>query len=138
MSALTANVSRDRRGPPGHGTFGYPVAAGEKVYAGSLLGITSGGNVQRFQTSGSVAFVGMADRALDNSSGAAASDVKVEALRGTYQITVPSAVPADINKTVYVTTDNDVTLTNTGGTLTACGTLAGIESGKTYVKLLGA
>ena len=82
MSALTADLNLQRRGPPASGvTFGYPVAAGEKVFKGSIVGVNAAGSLQRPQTAGTVALVGVSDRNLDNTAGASVSAVPVEAMR---------------------------------------------------------
>lgn len=135
MTALVAGINRQRRGPPGHGAFGYAVAAGKVVFRGGLVAVTSAGALQPAGVAGSVAIVGIAAQDLDNSAGASVSDTKIEALKGTYQIDVTSATPANINAAVYAS--DDATLILTAGTLVVAGTLVGIEAGKTYVKLIG-
>ena len=135
MSALTADALYPRRGAPRHNEFGYSVAASEKVYRGSLVAINAAGTMQRIQTSGSVAFLGMAGQRLDNTGSASASSAKIEALKGTWGIPVPSATAANINANVYATDDG--TLTLTAGSNLLVGTLVGIEGGLTYVSLLG-
>jgi hypothetical protein len=134
--ALTADVLYNRRGQPGRNEFGYPLAPGEIVYRGSLVAVNASGQLQRIQTSGSVAFVGMADRQLSNVGNASAlSTPPVTALKGTWGIAVPSATAANINATVYATDDN--TLTLTAGSNLAVGSLVGIENGLTYVQFTG-
>ena len=139
MSALTADNNLYRRGAPANGgTFGYPVAAGEKVFKGGIVGLNSAGAMQRPQTAGTVVLVGVADRTLDNSAGAAVSTIAVEAQRGTFKMPVTSALAVNINGTVYASDDATLQLTN-GGTLALLpfGTIAGIEAGATYVKVNG-
>ena len=134
--ALLAGVNLDRRGPPPAGGFGYPVAAGERVFKGGVVAVNAAGSLQRVQTAGSLVIVGIAHRDLDNTAGAAVSDIKVEALKGIYSLTVPSATAANINAAVFATDDATLTLTQSGSLL-AAGTLVGIESGQTYVKMIG-
>jgi hypothetical protein len=136
MAALTSDITRRRRGPPRGGEYGYPVAPGEQVFRNSLVGINAAGQMQRIQTAGTVAVLGLAAAAYNNTTSAAASPVLVEALRGIWQLTVPAATPANINAPVYVTDDNTVTLTNSGGLLVA-GALDGFDAGLTYVRLTG-
>ena len=134
--ALTAGITPQRRGAaPTAGIFGGPVAAGEKIWRGGMLNWNASGGLQRLQTSGGVAFAGMASKDYDNSAGSAAASVGMEALKGTYALTVPSATWANINANVYATDDGTFTLTV--GSNTLVGTLAGIENGQTFVKLLG-
>ncbi len=134
--ALTAGRSLDRRGAePSAGAFAYSVAASHRVYRGGFVAVTAAGVLVRVGQAGAVRFVGIASRDLDNTAGAAASVGKVTALKGTYPITVPAATAANINDAVYATDDNTATLTV--GTNLQIGTIAGIENGQTYVKLLG-
>ncbi len=139
MSALTADANIPRRGTPANGiTFGYPVAAGEKVFKGSIVGVNAAGSLQRPQTSGTVALVGLSDRTLDNSAGASVSAVAVEAMRGVFKLPVAAASFGNINGTVYAADDGTLYLTN-GGTLgfLPFGTIVGIEAGATFVKVTG-
>ena len=133
--ALTAGITPARRGPPPTGSFGGAVAAGEQIWRGGLICWNASGNLQRLQTAGSVSFAGLASKDYNNTAGAAAASVQMEALKGTFALTVPSAVYANINAAVYAT--DDATLTLTAASNLQVGTLAGIENGQTYVKLLG-
>ena len=134
--ALSAGINRDRRGPePVAGAFGYGVKAAAKVWRGSFVAVNSSGAMVLIGAGDASQFVGLADRDLDNTAGGATSAEKVIALKGTYAITVPSATHANINAIVYATDDNTATLT--ASTNLPIGTLAGIEGGQTFVKLLG-
>ena len=135
MSALTGEVRYDRRGTPARNVFGYPVAPGEKVWLGSLVGINASGQMQRIQTSGTVAFLGLSSQTLDNTASATASSIIVEAGKGTWALPVPSAAPANINAPVYATDDGTLTLSSNA--LGSVGTLVGIEGGRTFVNLIG-
>lgn len=133
--ALSADKIFRRRGQPATaGEFGYFVAAGVKVYRGALIAINAAGNIVLVGAGTAVAFVGIADRFLDNSAGSGVSAEKVVGLRGTWDITVPSATPTNTNAAVYATDDGTATLT--ASTNLQIGTLAGIESSQTWVKLL--
>src|ERR1700744_3092044 len=134
--ALTAGITPARRGaPPNSGVFGGSVAAGEQIWRGGLISWNAAGTLQRLQTSGSVAFAGLASQDSTTPAGSAAAAVGMEALKGTFALTVPSATYANINANVYATDDGTLTLSSSSSTL--IGTLAGIENGQTYVKLLG-
>ena len=134
--ALTQGITPARRGaPPNSGIFGGYVAPGETIWRGGILCWNASGQLQRLQTAGSVSFAGLASRDYNNFGSATASPVPVEALKGTFALTVPTATPANINANVYAT--DDATLTLTASTNMLVGTLAGIENGQTYVKLLG-
>jgi hypothetical protein len=92
--------------------------------------------VQRLQTAGTVVFLGLADRQLDNSASAAASTVSVVGLHGTWNVMVPSAVFTNIGAAVYGVDDGTVTLTQASSELQV-GTIAGFDNGQTFVKLSG-
>lgn len=133
--ALTGDAAYPRRGLKANGTeFGYPVAPGEVVYRGSLCQVNAAGQLQRLQTAGGVAFVGIAEGQLNNVGNAGPSTINMVALRGTFGIAVTGATMANINASVYASDDGTVNLTATSETL--IGTLVGIENGLTYVKLL--
>jgi hypothetical protein len=134
--ALTAGTNVVRRGRSPAGEFGYPVAPGERVFRNGLVGINASGQMQRIQTAGCVAFLGVADRDLDNTASSAASGTSVIAQRGIFGLVVPSAAPANINAAVYASDDNTLTLTQNGAApyLLQAGHLSGIEGGLTYIK----
>ncbi len=135
--ALTSSTNPRRRGYAVGDTFGYPVAPSEVVYTGGLTGINAAGQAQRIQTAGTVAFIGIATKGVNNTTVAAPGD-NVIATFDTYALTVPSATPANINAPVYASDDNTLTLTlPTTGFTGKVGYLAGIEGGQTYVKLEG-
>lgn len=133
--ALTSGIAINRRGPPSRNEFGYPVAAGEQIWRGSLCAVNAAGSLQRMQTSGSVAFVGMSEQDFSNVGSATVSAQKIVVRKGTWALTVTGATAANINAPVYASDDG--TLTLTAGSLLQVGTLAGIENGQTYVNLLG-
>ena len=134
---LTGGIAPARRGAqPTAGNFAYPVAPGEQIWRGGMLALNAAGQLQRIQTAGSVVFAGMASNDYNNTASSAPSPVAaVEALRGIYALVVPAATVSNINEPVYAT--DDATLTLVASTNLQVGTLAGIENGATYVKLLG-
>ena len=132
--ALSADRTVDRRGSePSRNEFAYPVAAGVKVYSGAMLAINSSGALIIPPASGGIAVLGLADRALDNSASGSVSTTLVTPMKGTFALVV-TATAADIGKTVYASDDGALTLT--AGTLTAAGTLVGIEGGRTFVNII--
>ena len=133
MTALVADVKTRVRGGP---NFGYPVAPNTKIYAGALCALNAAGQLLRPEDAGAVAFAGVADRQLDNSTSAVVSPGYVVPQRGiVVQINVPLATPANIGAAVYATDDATLTLTNTGALLTV-GYLSGIENGLTWIKVV--
>lgn len=135
--ALTAGVKIDRRGPPGGGSYGYFVAAGERIWRGGLVAVNAAGTLQRVQTAGSLVVVGLATQDYDNTASASVSTDAVVVERGRWQITVPAATAANIGQTVYCTDDNTTTLSSGSGANLACGTIDGIDVGLMYVRVSG-
>jgi len=135
MTALTQDFIPNRRGaPPQAGIFGYPIAPGEKVYRGSAMAVNASGQAQRIQTAGSLAFIGLAERAYDNTASAAAGPA-IEGMKGTYALTVSGASFANINQNVYASDDGTYTLANAltgayarGGSDTGTGTMGAITA----------
>lgn len=133
--ALSSNSMPRKRGIPRGDAFGYPIAPGEVVYTGGLTCVNSSGQAQRVQTSGSVAFVGIATNNISN-VGQSAAGANIVAAFDTFALTVPGATAANINAPVYATDDNTLTLTAPGSGFTAViGYLVGIDNGQTYVKI---
>ncbi len=139
MTGLTSDALLTRRGGAKvSNEYGYPVAPGEIVYRGGLVGLNSSGQMQRIQTAGTVVFAGLADRTLDNTASSAASSTLVVANKGTWSLTVPSATVSNINAPVYASDDATLSLTQgSSPALLQVGVLSGIEGGQTYVTILG-
>ena len=137
--ALTKNVAYQRRGPARGDNFGYYVAPGEVIYAGSLFGVNAAGYAVRIQTAGIVQFVGMALNGVDNSAGSTPSAVAVVASQDTWALTIAAGgTPSNINAKVYATDDNTLTLAQPGAGFTGVvGYFQGIDNGQTYVKVQG-
>jgi hypothetical protein len=135
--ALAKNIAVSRRGPRRGDSFVYPAAPNEVIYTGGLFGVNAAGQAVRIQTSGIVAFVGIADNGVNNVGNAAAGP-NVVGLNDTYALTVPGATFANINQPVYATDDNTLTLTAPStGFEGKIGWLVGIENGQTYVEVKG-
>lgn len=133
--ALTGNIAPARRGFSRGAAFGYPIAPGEVIYTGGLTGINASGQAQRLQTSGTVAFIGLAERGHSNVGSSAVGD-NVVGQMDCFKLAVPSATPANIGAPVYATDDNTLTLTKpSSGFEGVIGYLAGIEAGATWVTL---
>ncbi len=133
--ALSGPISPARRGYSRGNQFGAPIAPSEVVYTGGLTGLNASGQAQRIQTAGTVAFLGLAERGINNSATAAAGDTIVGQL-DCYKLAVPGATAANIGAPVYATDDNTLTLTKPGtGFEGVVGYLAGIENGATWVEL---
>lgn len=134
--ALTSNIYPVRRGASRGHAFAAPIAPSETIYEGGLIGVNASNQAQRIQTAGTVGFIGMAQRGGYNPSSSVAGD-NVTGQFDTYQLTVPSATPANIGHAVYATDDNTLTLTApTTGFEGIVGHLVGIDqAGLTWVEL---
>lgn len=111
--ALTSGVLDPvRRGQaPFGGSFGYPVAPGEKIWRGGLVAVNASGQLVRIQTSGALAFVGIASQDYDNSASGSAGPA-IAAEKGTYRLAVSGASFANINQQVFASDDNTLSLSN--------------------------
>lgn len=114
--ALSSDFARQRR--TGDLTA-IPLAAGEEVFAGSIVVQIGGLGYAGKAGTGSV--IGMA-RGHYSNTGGANGDVTAECERGIYLYTMAGATAADTGKTCYVLDDDTVTLTDTGN----------IEAGKIF------
>lgn len=141
--ALTGDLVLTRRGGAvNRNEFGYPVAAGEVVYRGGLVGLNAAGNIQRIQTTangGVVVLLGLSDRTLDNTQSAIPSATLVVPSKGSWGLSVPNATPSNIGAAVYAVDDGTVTLTQNAAApfLLQAGVLSGIEAGATFVTISG-
>ena len=110
--ALTQGTKRWRLGTPSNGSFGYQVAPGEQVWRGSIVALNGAGTLQRVQTAGSVAVVGLAAVDYSNVGNSAASPDYVQVDRGWWNLPLPGTPgAANVNQPVYATDDNTVTFT---------------------------
>ena len=137
--ALTQGFNLTRRGAAhGRSDFGYPVAPGETIYRGGVVGVNASGQLQRIQTSGTVAFAGIAQADFNN-SGQAAPGAPVVAMRQCFALTVPSATFSNLDAPVYAVDDGTLSLTApSSGFAGVIGTLVGIDNGQTFVLIEGA
>lgn len=135
--ASTKNVSPARRGNSRGRYFGYPIAPGEVIFAGSLVCVNAALQMVRPQTAGALAFVGLAQDGYNNAASTAPGPTIVAGCDEFY-LNVPSTTAANINAPVYCTDDNTLTLTApTSGFEAPIGALIGIENGQTVVEVRG-
>lgn len=133
MVAATADQNLQRR----YGDeFGYPVAAGARVFRDTLVAVTTASVLVPAGTTGAVAIVGLAEQQVDNRTGTAATTASLRCRHGIFPMPFSGTVvtPANIGAAVYAVDDTTVSLDSTGGRLKA-GTLAGIEGGRVWVQL---
>lgn len=105
--------------------FSYPVLAGVKIFAGSLVGITANLAAVPVGHVSCVAVVGFSEGTVDNRDlPTGASQIGIS--KGTFHVELPGATPADIGKAVFATDDSTFTLT--AGTALKAGILAAIDA----------
>lgn len=134
MAALTADrntIARDGQ------IFSYPVAAGVKIYAGSLVMLDASGNAKPGATATGQVAVGRARALADNTMGAA-GDISVEVEQGVFQWANSSAgdaiTRAEIGDTCYIVDDQTVAKTDGTGTRSAAGKVVDVDSVGVWVK----
>ena len=140
--ALTADFVPNRRGmEPTRNEFGYPLAPGEVVFRGSIVGLNAAQQIQRVQTGGTVVLLGLSNINYNN-AGAATPGPIITPMKGTYGLAVPAAAAANINAPVYATDDSTLTLSSNSGANLPIGTLVGIDLAQvggaaTFVNIIG-
>ena len=142
--ALTGDQKYNRRGDPkSSNEFGYPVAPGEIIYRGSLIGLNAAGYIQRVQTVGTIVFLGVSDRQVDNRLAVVAGP-GATGQKGTWIIPVSGTITAaNIGAPLYALDDNTLQLAGTSvsgtttTTLLSAGTLSGLDNGLTAISIVG-
>ncbi len=100
----------------------YKVAAGAKIYAGSLVCLNTSGYAAPGADTAGFKFVGVAREAADNSSGAN-GDITVRVRRkGVFRLAASSMAITDIDAAVNVSDDQTVAKTTSNSV--ACGKIA--------------
>jgi hypothetical protein len=132
-AALTADRATDRR----EGdlvTLG--VAAGKKVYAGSIVAVDGGGYATPGATATTLKYLGRAEEQADNSSGAD-GDVSVSVRRGIFKWANSAAADqiadSDIGATCYIVDDQTVAKTNGTATRSAAGKVFNVDADGVWV-----
>jgi len=135
MAALTADrlgsVSRsgDRREPP--------VAAATLIFAGAMVGITTGNVAVPGAATATLKIIGVAAERVDNSAGAA-GDKRVKAMTGIWRFANSSAgdliALTDIGSPCYAVDDQTVAKTHNGNTRPIAGTIFDVDAQGVWVK----
>jgi hypothetical protein len=101
---------------------GYPVAAGAKIYAGSMVCLNNSGYAVPAANAANYRFIGVAVRQVDNSSGAN-GDQTVEVFReGVFEFQATSIAQANVGADMYVVDDQTFDETDPGNGV-KCGKL---------------
>lgn len=110
--------------------FAYPVAATTKIYAGSMVTLTSTG-FARGGAAGGTKAVGIAVETADNTSGAN-GDVLVKVKRGVFGFNNSASADlidlGDVGADCYVVDDETVALTSNSSARVVAGKVADVET----------
>lgn len=117
--------------------FNDPVAAGAKIYAGSLYCLNAAGYAVPGSTSATLKARGRAEETVDNTGGAAGAK-SVPGLRGCFQYanstTTDEITRADIGLQCYVVDDQTVAKTSATNTRSAAGVVRDLDSAGVWVE----
>jgi hypothetical protein len=108
MAALSADRNTEKL--VADQTESYPVAASTKVYAGALVALNTSGYAIAAASTAGLKVVGVSTEQVDNSTGAD-GDLNIEVQTGVFEFTTSGGSVDDVGKPVWVTDDNNVTLT---------------------------
>lgn len=134
MAALAA----DRNTPRREGAFiRVPVAAGAKIYAGSLVARPAGGNAEPGKTATGLVALGRAEEIADNSSGADGA-IHVRIRRGTFRWENSGGgdeiAATNIGGDAYIVDDQTVAATNGTNTRSQAGRILGVDAKGVWVE----
>ena len=130
--ALTA----DRNTPVRTGDlYQHPVAAGAKIYAGSLVCLDAARNAVPGSASASLLAIGRAEEQVDNAGGGAGA-VSIRVRPGVFRFGNDGSISrADIGATAYVVDDETVADNNGGGTRSAAGVIKDVDAEGVWVQI---
>ncbi len=128
-------LAKDRDTPKRDGKLlGYPVAAGQRIYAGALV-VLQAGYARGGLTALNLIAVGRANGPVDNTGGAVgAATIEVE--RGVFRFAQDGTITqANVGATCFIVDDQTVAAGNGGGTRSAAGIVRGLEPGGVWVEI---
>lgn len=119
-------------------TRAFPMAAGAKVYAGTIAALDASGNLNKGITAATLKAVGVFDQPYDNTGGAAGA-ITGEAKRGIYGPFANSSAgdliaDTDIGSTCYIVDDSTVAKTNGSATRSAAGVVHKVDAAGVWVR----
>jgi len=110
--------------------FGYKVKGGLRIWGRTLVALDAQGLAVPVGSSGAVQFAGLAESGIDNRDGADGAQT-VSLVRDVRGFNF-AATPADLNKPVYASDDETLTMSSTGLRI---GVIVGLDAGLTWVDL---
>lgn len=119
--------------------FTRAVAAGVRIYQGSIVCLTAGGYATPGATATTLKADGRAKSGVDNVAGGAGA-VNVEVEKGVFRFANSAAgdaiAIADIGATAYIVDDQTVAKTNGGGTRSSAGTIVDVDAQGVWVRFV--
>lgn len=118
----------------------FPMAAGAKVFAGTIAALDAAGNVNKGITATTLKCVGVFQRPYDNTGGAAGA-ITAEARLGVFGPFANSSAgdliaDTDIGTTCYIVDDQTVAKTNGTATRSAAGTVYKVDTSGVWVRFI--
>jgi len=110
--------------------FGYKVKGGVRIWGRALVALDASGLAVPVGHAGAVAFAGIAESGIDNRDGVDGAQM-VSLVRDVRGFNF-AATPADLNKAVYASDDETLTLATTG---LRVGVIVGLDAGLTWIDL---
>lgn len=117
--------------------LGVPVAAGAKIYAGSIVVANANGYAAPGSLATTLTYLGRANETVDNTNGAnGAVSVKVDRKQAFKfaNLAADLVTQAELGKTCYIVDDQTVAKTTGGATRSAAGKVVGIDADGVWVE----
>lgn len=134
MTALTQDRNTPERAGAG---YGFPAAAGAKVFAGALV-VLSAGNAAPGSTALNLVAVGRANARVDNTGGAA-GDEWVKVSRGIFRFENSAAgdeiTRADVGAECFIVDDQTVAKTSGANTRSVAGVVRDVDAQGVWVEI---
>lgn len=124
MAQLTQDRNTLRKAPGG--ITAYAVAAGQKIFAGSLVCVNANGYLVPAANTAGLRFVGVAKQFVDNSSGGDGFIICEVWTTGEFEFATAAVARGDINKTAFAVDDQTFSFNANQGV--CCGMITGFVS----------
>lgn len=132
------SATQDRNTPFKDGELvPVPVAAGARIYAGTMVVVNAAGYAVPGSTATGLAYLGRADDGVDNSAGAAGAAVVLVRRGKVFKYGNAAADPvtqASFGRLAYIVDDQTVAASNGEGTRSAAGIVLGIDADGVWIQ----
>jgi hypothetical protein len=114
--------------------YAHPVAAGERLYAGSMAALNAAGYAVPAAASATLTIVGVVEGHADNSTGHDGDLLVFVKARLAFKLASDGSIDrTHIGKAAYAVDDQTVSATNGGGTRPAAGTIRDVDASGVWV-----